>query len=140
VRSRFAIADHEVGGAGEARDLASVVTELTKIVRPLLQTHGCATGAGRRDRRQLSAIEKQAIALPPSGYSTRPDPPPDRLRMTMEHPRCISHADLLGVLPIGHGGILLQHDSRAVVVRHFKLWRDPDSNRRQAEAASLSLA
>jgi hypothetical protein len=111
VRSRLAIADHEVGGAGEACDLASIVTELTKTVRPLLQAHGRATGAGRRDRRQLGPIEKQAITLPPSGYPTRPDPPANRLRMTMEHPRCISHADLLGVLPIRHARSLLQHQS-----------------------------
>jgi hypothetical protein len=102
VRSRFAIADHEVGGARKVRGLASIVTELTKTVRPLLQAYGRATAAARRDRRQLGPVEKQAIALPPSGYAARPDPPSNRLRMTVEHPRCISHADLLGVLSIGH--------------------------------------
>jgi hypothetical protein len=102
VRSCFAIADHEVGSAGEARDLTSIVTGLIKTVRPLLQAYGRATGAARCDRRQLGPIEKQAIALTPSGDPTRPDPPSNRLRMAVEHPRRISHADLLGVLPFGH--------------------------------------
>jgi hypothetical protein len=148
VRSRFTIADHEVGSAGEARDLASIVTELTETVRPLLQVYGRAIGAARRDRRQLGPIEKQAIALPPSSYSARPDPPSNRLRMTVEHPRCISHGDLLGVLAIGLPPLYYNIRASVVVVglvraessrfgtrkdvdtcRHFELWRDPDSNR-----------
>jgi hypothetical protein len=115
VRSRFAITDHEVGGAGVQRGLASIVTELTKTVRPLLQAHGRAASAARRDRRQLGPIEEQAIALPPSGYSARPDPPSNRLRMSVEHPRRISHADLPRVFLVWHGESLLQHQSETLL-------------------------